>query len=218
MSKYPPEKSSSNNANPGAPSDVGYAPYPHEPAPTDPQAKPKKPSFIKRIAPGQTPAQLLNPAPSCFERPPPPHLPYPPFPPMILIGKEALDKGFLVNLPEASLPWNGPHPFETHDISEEDWARFLHDVKIAASLAPKDRLKAALIPAPIGILTGGIGAVIGEPFRPLCTDWHAKRLLGFFITMRIQNHIKKTKIKPVGVLIDQWNQVCFEVHAAIATN
>ena len=163
MSKYPPEKPSSNNATPGAPSDVGYAPYPHAPAPTDPQAKPKKPSFIKRIAPGQTPAQLLNPAPSSFERPPPPNLPYPPFPPMILIGKEALDKGFLVNLPEASLPWNGPHPFETHDISEEDWARFLHDVKIAASLAPKDRLKAALIPAPIGLLTGGIGAVIGEP-------------------------------------------------------
>lgn len=185
MSQYPSEKSGypgSGSVSPRngdssvlpPPSDPGYAQYPHsEPPLTDSDGKPVKPkkqSWLKRFAPGETPAQLLNPPPSCFERQCPRNLPYPPFPPMTLVGKTALSKGFLVNLPEASIPLNGPHPFVTHDIAEEDWARFIHDVKIAASLALKDRVRAALIPAPIGLLTGGIGAVIGTSHRILTIE------------------------------------------------
>lgn len=61
--------------------------------------------------------------PEMWNRPAPPQLPYNAFPPMCLIsnGKD-LSGGF----PELPPPCpQNPHPFATHDITEEDWKRYV---------------------------------------------------------------------------------------------
>ncbi|KAI0699183.1 hypothetical protein C8T65DRAFT_710052 [Cerioporus squamosus] len=140
---------------------------------------------VKNFAPGKNPKTLLNPPPPSFGRPPAPGAPYSMFPAMVLIGKgSTLDRGFPYIPPDTPLV---PHPFVTHDVNEQDWRRFLHDMRVAGSLSPMNRVVAGLAPLALGI---GI-------------------IFGFFIVKGVDSLMKRTKKGPVSQLIDAWNHFFF---------
>ncbi|KAI0747160.1 hypothetical protein C8Q80DRAFT_825131 [Daedaleopsis nitida] len=88
------------------------------------------------------PYNLVNALPPCFQRPPA-NAPYTPFEAMTIPALEnQLEYGFALALPPSLTQ---PHPFSVHDIPEEDWLRFLHDVRDAAA-------------ATVGTHPGGHGA------------------------------------------------------------
>ena len=93
---------------------------------------------VKNFAPGKSPKSLLNPPPECFSRAPAHGLTYAPFQPLVLLSKGAmLDRGFPYVAPEATKAGTEVetlHPFVEHDVSEQDWRQFLHDVRVAGSL------------------------------------------------------------------------------------
>ncbi|KZT66661.1 hypothetical protein DAEQUDRAFT_739896 [Daedalea quercina L-15889] len=126
-------------------------------------------------SPAQKIGSLLDPPPPSFLRSVRPDLPYEPFEPASLASlNEDLASGF-PQLPPPSRA--APHPFATHDIAEEDWRRFLHDVKAATALssatagvAPGDRnggLVRLIVSKGIEYATkdrkhGAVGALIGQ--------------------------------------------------------
>ncbi|KAH7911677.1 hypothetical protein BJ138DRAFT_889209 [Hygrophoropsis aurantiaca] len=123
--------------------------------------------------------------PPMWQRQPPPNLPYNQFPPMCLIsnGKE-LNKGFPELPPPTQLT---PHPFSTHDIAEEDWKRFLTDVKKAGSLTGAQRIKSNVIPMVTGM------SLLG----------------GFFMTNMIEKKMKHKNRTAAGDVVDHWNHYFF---------
>lgn len=112
--------------------------------------------MLRNMAPsGQNVASLLDPPPQQFLRAPRADLPYGPFEPGALTSLDAkLDKGFP---PLAPPTMTTPHPFATHDVAEDDWQRFLNDVKVASTLSTMDKVKAGVAPMAMGVapLTGG---------------------------------------------------------------
>lgn len=92
---------------------------------------------------------LLDPPPPSFSRPPQPQFPYSPFPrcTAISLGKD-LENGF-PSLPPSSVVQ--PHPFVTHDVNEDDWLRFLGDIKKAGSSTPLNKLAAGGGPLGVGV-------------------------------------------------------------------
>ncbi|EED84338.1 predicted protein [Postia placenta Mad-698-R] len=140
---------------------------------------------LKDFAPGQSVDALINPPPPSFQRAPAANLPYPPFEPTSLIGtSNELSNGFPA-LPPPIM--GGPHPFPTHDVHEEDWTRFLHDVKAAASLSGTDRIVSNVAPMAAGLSFG----------------------VGLLLTRGIEKHQKGKKSGVVGELIDYWNHHFF---------
>ncbi|KAI0371412.1 hypothetical protein BV20DRAFT_203943 [Pilatotrama ljubarskyi] len=99
---------------------------------------------------------LVEPPPPSFLRTPPHGVSYGSFEPLQIpaLGQN-LEDGFITTLP-ASL--TQPHPFSTHDVMEEDWMRFLGDLKRAGSLLIlKDMTSSNVAPAARprrGILSG----------------------------------------------------------------
>ncbi|KAG1722565.1 hypothetical protein EDB19DRAFT_1767292 [Suillus lakei] len=123
--------------------------------------------------------------PPMWQRQPPQHLPHDQFPPMCLISNGPdLSKGFPDVPPPCQLC---AHPFATHDIMEDDWKRFLADVKKAGSLSGGQRLKSNVVP-----LMTGIG-LIG----------------GFFLTSAIEKRMKAKNRTAAGDVIDNWNHYFF---------
>lgn len=55
-----------------------------------------------------------------------------------------------------------PHPFATHDVNEEDWARFLDDIRRAGSLSPLNKFAVGAVPFAVGI-----GIIGGGTLKPL---------------------------------------------------
>lgn len=136
----------------GAPSATG------QPAGSDapkPGMMGKVQGVVKKIAPGEDIEALLIPPPPGFLRTPPSNLPYGPFEPTALVGqkKDKLDSGFPNLIPPSR---ERPHPFATHDVREEDWMRFVGDMKKAASLALKDKVVSNMLPMAFGL------GVVGE--------------------------------------------------------
>ncbi|OBZ77991.1 hypothetical protein A0H81_02686 [Grifola frondosa] len=171
-------------------------PSPYAPSPGGGSAPlGKKPGMLRRLAPGKSPSDLLNPPPPSFLRAPPSNLPYGPFPPMTLIGLgKGLDKGYPLVAPQSPLI---PHPFVMHDVNKDDWLRFLNDIRLAGSLSPMNRVLACLAP----IALGGIGIIIG-----------------FFVVKGIESQLKKSKKGPVSQVIEQWNRHFFNprgIHIAL---
>ncbi|KAI6133450.1 hypothetical protein EDD17DRAFT_1553236 [Pisolithus thermaeus] len=123
--------------------------------------------------------------PSSWQRPPPSNLPYNQFPPMCLIsnGKD-LAKGFPELPPPCQL---APHPFATHDVTEEDWKRFLTDVKKGASLTGAQRIKSNVIPLVAGLSFVG----------------------GLFMTHAIEQKMKSKNRTAAGDVVDHWNHYFF---------
>ncbi|KAF9238518.1 hypothetical protein BU15DRAFT_88360 [Melanogaster broomeanus] len=123
--------------------------------------------------------------PPMWQRPPRENLPYNQFPPMCLIsnGKD-LSKGFPELPPPCQL---SPHPFASHDIAEEDWKRFLVDVKKSGSLSPAQRIKSNVLPMAVG----------------------ASFLGGFLMTNAIERKMKSKNRSAAGDVVDHWNHYFF---------
>lgn len=104
---------------------------------------------------------------------------------MCLISNDKdLSKGF----PELPPPCQAhPHPFSTHDITEEDWKRFLADIKKGGSLSGGQRIKSNVIPMMTGI--GLVG--------------------GFLLTGAIEKKMKAKNRNAAGDVIDNWNHYFF---------
>lgn len=119
---------------------------------TTPAAGPSSsPSLLQRLraSAGATPAEILSDLPPAFSRSPPPNLPNQPFPPCALISlSHELGNGFPV-LPPPSMVQ--PHPFTLRDVHEEDWTRFLSDLKRAGTLSPMNHVMAGVAPIAMGI-------------------------------------------------------------------
>ncbi|KAI8971280.1 hypothetical protein BD414DRAFT_500818 [Trametes punicea] len=111
------------------------------------------PSNLPSAATRDLPA-LLNPPPPSFQRAPSPRASYAPFEPIhVPAAGHSLEDGFVSSLPPSLTQ---PHPFSTHDITQEDWRRFLGDVKRAGSLSLKDKIvsNVALTLMGLGTLSG----------------------------------------------------------------
>lgn len=115
------------------------------------------------------------PTPPSFSRTPQPHFGYPPFPPCTAtsLGSE-LSSGFPVLPPPCYVQ---PHPFTTHDVSEEDWARFLDDVRRAGASGNKFVASVAPVMRGVGLISGEsicimVGSSMGSLWMVRCrTDW-----------------------------------------------
>ena len=68
-----------------------------------------------------------------------------------------LEKGFMVIPPPTETQ---PHPFVTHDVTEDDWKRLLGDLQKTGKLSPMNHIVAGVAPMAIG----GIGGAY-----PVCT-------------------------------------------------
>lgn len=101
-------------------------------------------------------ARALGPSThASFDRRPPRDVPYGSFPPATHYAHDDdLTRGFPLNAPTCACA-PAPHPFVTHDVNEEDWTRFLEDVKGAGGLKPMNALLADA--APTMVMTGFIG-------------------------------------------------------------
>ena len=184
-----------------------FAPCPHgEPITPLPGDNPKGfKEHVKNFAPGKSPTKLLDPPPPSFTRIAPPDLPYAAFPAMELISKgSTLDKGFPYAAPPCVM---APHPFATHDVNENDWRRFLHDLRIVGSLSPMNRVVTGLVP-----LLFGLGPVVGKPSTypadGLTSVAYRGRMLGILATLGGDRIMKGRKKGPASELVDHWNNVC----------
>lgn len=108
--------------------------------------------YVDKLAPGKSPEDLLNPPPPCFQRQPPHGSSRSAFESMAVVAVgDQLDTGFPPAVPPSS---EFPHPFVSHDVGEEDWAKFVDDMKRASSLSLREKVRATALPATFGMLPG----------------------------------------------------------------
>ncbi|KAI0371411.1 hypothetical protein BV20DRAFT_203980 [Pilatotrama ljubarskyi] len=130
---------------------ASHAPYATE------QSTSRSSRLSSLIPRGKDVRGLIEPPPPSFLRPPARGFPYGPFEPLeIPAAGKKLDDGFITALPPSSTQ---PHPFSTHDVREEDWMRFLGDIKLAGSLSVKDKIISGMAPAAMGL-----GIIPGESY------------------------------------------------------
>ncbi|KAH9932302.1 uncharacterized protein B0H18DRAFT_987492 [Fomitopsis serialis] len=135
-------------------------------------------ALVSSLGPDQGVGALLDPPPPSFRRPARPDLSYEPFEPASVKSLDKdLDRGFPLVAPPSRV---APHPFATHDVFEDDWQRFLHDVKLASSLTSNS--------AQMGRRVGIVGALV---------------------SMGVDQMTKSRKSTAVAELIDQWNASFF---------
>jgi hypothetical protein len=94
-----------------------------------------------------------------------------------------LDKGFPLMPPPTPVT---PHPFATHDVNEDDWHRFLNEVKKAGKLTGREQIEAAAVPITTRM-----------------------SLTGVLASSTIENRLKEKKVVTVGELINTWNHLFF---------
>ncbi|KAI0712844.1 hypothetical protein C8T65DRAFT_574429 [Cerioporus squamosus] len=137
--------------------------------------------------PGPPPAALrLRSGSNSFTRVPPRDLTYGAFPPAVLHAhSDELFRGFPLE-PPTCLGASQPHPFITHDVNEDDWARFLDDVRRAAGLTPVDSMRAGAAPR---VARRGI--------------------IGLVADMAISALADGKKENPLAEVIANWNQRFF---------
>lgn len=114
---------------------------------------------------------MLDPPPTCFSRPFPPQLPYGPFPvTSVMSASKRLEDGFPLMAPPSAA---SPHPFATHDVTQEHWILFLRQMKTVAGLTGMNKVVANVAPMVMGVgfLPGqskSSKSVSEEPSTDLC--------------------------------------------------
>lgn len=139
-----------DQGNPVPPDRQRYSPSPNSLQPGQPGQPARSAGLLDRIkSSSSAPTDVLNPPPPSFSRAPGNNFPYSPFPPCVLHGiGETLDQGFPVVPPPSTVQ---PHPFATHDVKEEDWARILGDLKSVSSLSIGQKIGAGVAPMAMGV-------------------------------------------------------------------
>jgi len=189
--RYLPELMTSEKQNsekqthsPKAPMQVRYTPPPEDrPPPYHSSTVPHPPAQSSSSNQNVMSIHDTDPAPS-FSRQPSPNVPYTSFPLMYLTANgKHLDKGFPLVPPPTPV---APHPFVTHDVNEDDWHRFLNDVKKAGRLTGREQMAAATVPI--------------TTHMPL---------IGVLASSAMASRMKKEKVIPVRELINTWNHLFF---------
>ncbi|CAL1708532.1 unnamed protein product [Somion occarium] len=108
-----------------------------------------------------------------------------PFEPLTLLSNaQNLDNGFPGNQPSCDTQ---PHPFTTHAVKQEDWERFLMELREAGKSTTKD------------LVVSGLAGVM-ERLRQL-------------MTMGLGKQMKCKRSSPIGEVIDRWNQEYFHLRS-----
>lgn len=116
-----------------------------------------------------------------FRRPAPGHYAYTIFRPIsVLAVSERLQDGFAL-IPPVTRPGD-PHPFISHDITEEDWHRFLKDFQKTAHLPASDRL-----------------------FQGIANSF----MSGKSPSAKIQQRVAENRLEPIGDYLMAWNHYFF---------
>ena len=127
-------------------------------------------------------AALLNPPPPSFERPRAANVPYTPFEPTSLLG---ISTDLTRSFPRMAPPCANAaeHPFTTHDVTEQDWSRFLRDIEAASALSKWERIITRVnLPAVLAVSVG-------------------------LVVKGVEVYMHSRRRGPVGELIGYWNHV-----------
>ncbi|KAH9835463.1 uncharacterized protein C8Q71DRAFT_120981 [Rhodofomes roseus] len=148
----------------------------------DPSTRPSRGFKLPTSSDGL--AALLSPPPPSFERPRAADVPYTPFKPTSLLGISTdLTRSFPRMAPPCAS--GAEHPFATHDVTEEDWSRFLRDVEAAGQLSKWERIMTRVsLPSLIGLSVG-------------------------LVVKGIEVYMHNRRRGPVGELIGYWNHHFF---------
>lgn len=116
-----------------------------------------------------------------FKRPAPGHYAYVQFRPLsVLAVSEKLQDGFAL-LPPVTTPGEA-HPFISHDITEEDWQKFLKDFQKTAHLSASDRL-----------------------FQGISNTFMKDKIP----SAKVQKRMAENKLEPIGDYLMAWNHYFF---------
>lgn len=123
----------------------------------------------------------LDPPPKMFKRPAPGHYAYIQFRPVsVLAVSEKLQDGFAL-MPPVTAPGD-PHPFISHDVTEEDWHKFLKDFQKTAHLSASDRL-----------------------FQGMANSFMKDKIP----SAKVQQRMAENKLEPIGDYLVAWNHYFF---------
>ncbi|KAH8817806.1 hypothetical protein DL96DRAFT_1751730 [Flagelloscypha sp. PMI_526] len=139
--------------------------------PEDPKGKKKKSSD--------------NNLPACFARQPPDDMMAGVFEPMFLTARNsgALREGFPLIPPPST---TRPHPFSTHDVTEEDWTLFVTEMKKTSTLTAGQITKGIVLPYTVWI--------------PGATD---------YLSYKLRHKYHDENAASAGALVDVWNHHFF---------
>lgn len=116
-----------------------------------------------------------------FKRPAPGHYAYINFRPVsVLAVSDKLQDGFAL-IPPVTAPGD-PHPFTSHDITEEDWHKFLKDFQKTAHLSASDRL-----------------------FQGMSNSFAKDKKS----SANVQKRVAENKLEPIGDYLMAWNHYFF---------
>lgn len=116
-----------------------------------------------------------------FKRPAPGHYAYAVFRPVsVLAVSEKLQDGFAL-MPPVAAPGEA-HPFISHDVTEEDWHKFLKDFQKTAHLSASDRL-----------------------FQGVANNFMKDKIP----SAKIQQRMAENKLEPIGDYLMAWNHYFF---------
>ena len=130
-------------------------------------------------------AALLNPPPPSFERPRAAGVSYTPFEPTSLLG---ISSDLTRTFPRMAPPCANAaeHPFATHDVTEQDWSRFLRDLEAASALSKWERIITRVnLPS---VLAMSVGLVV----KGVEVYMHSKRRGPVGELIRYWNHVRAT--------------------------
>ncbi|KAI0674654.1 hypothetical protein C8Q78DRAFT_1076261 [Trametes maxima] len=155
-----------------SPKDGTMYPAPYEPPPAStPHPPPRtnrafsESSQIPTCSVRGTQAHRAPEGPPAFRRETSRVVPYGPFETIRVPGMgPRLGDGFVTTLPFSATQ---PHPFSTHDVTEDEWQHFLRDVKRAGAHSAQGLASASPLPAMLGrgILTGFFCQAIADSKR-----------------------------------------------------
>ncbi|TFK52377.1 hypothetical protein OE88DRAFT_1657610 [Heliocybe sulcata] len=107
---------------------------------------------ITKLFSGQS-SNPLDPPPPSFNRPVPQWVTSEKFPMMVTLGAgKDLGDGFTAVPPPSALQ---PHPFQSHDVQDADWVRFLGDIKSAGKLTLTENVRATVMPMAMHVMGPG---------------------------------------------------------------
>ena len=159
----------------------------------------------------------LDPPPKMFKRPSPPHYAYTKFQPMsVLAVTDQLQGGFAL-IPPVTAPGD-LHPFISHDITEEDWHKYVHSTCILISLRLtfifrrflKDFQKTAHLSPSDRLFQGIANSFAKGKFNSDYPFWCHRPQSGVtdkIPSAKLQKRMAENKLEPIGDYLMAWNHV-----------
>ncbi|PIL25560.1 hypothetical protein GSI_12368 [Ganoderma sinense ZZ0214-1] len=126
-------------------------------------------------------------------------------------GRYRLADGFSPDLPPAH---EQPHPFASHDVTQEDWLAFLGDIRRITQNTSEERLRETFGAEPSSFVSGRLGRGSSSGGRGgggLARATGAAGLIGAIaegVSKSMSGGSSKAAQEPISLLIAEWNRVC----------